>query len=423
MEATQESVEATVKEWSSLSSGYHSGAGSSEASVGEPTALEASLVIDETTLDGDDDSDWGEDEWPVERALPLPKWGCERPELNLVSLDQYEGFLTHVTQHLQYILASHCYDTVSNFIMFSEAYVSSRSEYPALEDFYRDYDPPLLPGRHTCVGLSCLLDTRLSVLEPLYPGLKDSIYKVSCEEEVDNVEWYCTGEAPPLTCEKEHVLLCVRIRVCGRPGVVLLDPGYHVGEPITVMEDGLAPQSGTIRASTAKAQVMRSYHYCFWPGNPSFVAWTVTEERERKPAHQHVSLIHVTRPFLSGIDVAERRNLAYPFKTLVAREPTGRLRCGLYFPLRDCHRSYVTLFHQMDGPPHHVKVPLGYFLGETSQEDYIEAAVEAVAVGTGRTADDLRFTLAAVAHLLSDQDLMLQLVQLNDAIDSISIDN
>lgn len=117
VEATQESVEATVKEWSSLSSGYHSGAGSSEASVGEPTALEASLVIDETTGGGDDDSDWGEDEWPVERALPLPKWGCERPELNLVSLDQYEGFLTHVTQHLQYILASHCYDTVSNFIM------------------------------------------------------------------------------------------------------------------------------------------------------------------------------------------------------------------------------------------------------------------------------------------------------------------
>lgn len=420
MEATQESVKATVKEWSALSSGYHSSVGSSEASLG---TLESSQVVDARSSGEDDDSDWGEDEWPVERALPLPKWGCERPELNLLTLDQYEDFLIHVTQHLQYILSSHCYDTVSNFIMFSEEYVSSRSEYPALEEFYRDYDPPLLPGRHTCVGLSCLLDTRLSALELQYPGLKDSVYKVSCEEEVDNVEWYCTGDAPPVTCEKEHVLLCIRIRVCGRAGVVLLDPGYHIGEPVTVMEDGLAPQSGAIRASTARAQVMRFYRYWFWPDNPSFVAWEVTEERERKPAHQHISLIHVARPFLSGIDVAERRNLAYPFKTLVAREPTGRLRCGLYFPLRDCHRSYVTLFHLVAGLPHHVKVPLDYFLEESSREDYIDAAIEAVAAGTGRTMEDLCFTLTAVARLLSDQNLLLQLAQLNEAIDSISKNN
>ncbi|XP_042208997.1 uncharacterized protein LOC121857165 [Homarus americanus] len=328
-----------------------------------------------------------------------------------------------MTQHLQHIVGSHCYDTVSNFIVFSEEYVSSRRGCAALEDFYRDYDPPLLPGRHTCVGLSCLLDTRLSVLEPHYPGLKDAIYKVSCEEEIDNVEWYCKGDTPPVTCEKEHVLLCIRIRVCSRAGVMLLDPGYHIGEPITVMEDGLAPQSGAIKGSTARAQVERTYHYRFWSSNPSFVAWQVTEQRESQPAHQHISLIHVARPFLSGIDVAERRNLAYPFKSLVAREPSGQLTCGLYFPIRDCHRTSVTFFHQVGGRPNHVKAPLNYFLAETPREDYIEAAITAVAAGTNRSTEDLRFTLATAARLLSDQDLVLQLTRLNDAIDKISKDN
>lgn len=246
---------------------------------------------------------------------------------------------------------------------------------------------------------------------------------MSCEEEVEHVAWYCQGDVPPATCEKEHVLLCVRVRVCGRAGVVLLDPGFHVGEPITVMEDGLEPQSGTVRGSTARTQVVRTYRYRCWPDNPAYVAWEVTEERGMSSPRQHVSLIHVARPFLSGIDVAERRNLAYPFKTLVAREANGRLTCGLYFPVRECRRTCVTFFHQVDGLPHHLKVPLDYFLEEAPREEQVEAAVTAVAGGTSRTSEDLRLTLGAVARLLGDRDLLQQLTQLNDAIDSISKDN
>ncbi|XP_071521419.1 uncharacterized protein [Panulirus ornatus] len=410
------------REWWSLSSGYHSSVATSEVSVGEPGVLDASLTSTDTS-DDEDDSAWGEDEWPANRALPLPKWGCQRPELHLATLEEHQTFLGRVRQHLRHILASHSYDTVSNFVMFGKEYVSSRVQYPSLDDFYREYDPPLLPGRHTCVGLTCLLETSLSGLEPHYPGLKDAIYKVSCEEEVDQVAWYCQGDTPPTTCEKEHVLLCVRVRVCGRVGLVLLDPGFHVGEPITVMEDGQEPQSGAVIGSTARTQVVRTYRYRCWPDNTAYVAWEVTEERETSPPRQHTSLIHVARPFLSGIDVAERRNLAYPFKTLVAREPSGRLTCGLYFPVRECRQTCVTLFHQVAGQPHHLKVPLNYFLEETTREDQIEAAVAAVAEGTSRTPEDLRLTLAAVAHLLRDQDFLQQLTQLNEAIDSISKDN
>lgn len=47
-----------------------------------------------------------------------------------------------------------------------------------MAEFYRDYDPPLLPGRYTCVGLAGDLATRLAVLETQYPGLKDATYQV-----------------------------------------------------------------------------------------------------------------------------------------------------------------------------------------------------------------------------------------------------
>lgn len=64
---------------------------------------------------------------------------------------------------------------------FSKEYVLSQEEYPDLEEFYRDYDPPIIPGRYTCVGLACDLTTRLSALEIHYPGLKDAVYQVKRE--------------------------------------------------------------------------------------------------------------------------------------------------------------------------------------------------------------------------------------------------
>ncbi|XP_063606873.1 uncharacterized protein LOC134781595 [Penaeus indicus] len=399
---SQDIAEASFWAWSSSSSGYQSGVGTSEVSTGDPPASDDSLTADEIgDDDNDDDSDWGEDEWPLDRALPLPEWGCERPELNFENLENYERFLGQVSLHLRHVLSAHSYDTVSNFILFSKEYVLAREEYPDLEEFYRDYDPPILPGRYTCVGLACDLTTRLSALEIHYPGLKDSVYQVSCEEEVDNAEWYCSTEVPPVnTCEKEHVLVCVRIRVSGRAGVLLLDPGYHVGVPITVMEDGQAPQTGAITANTARPEVVRTYRYSYWPDNPAFVSWEVTEEREGKAPHHHISLIHIARPFLSGVDVAERRNLVYPFKTLVGRDQNGRLTCGLYFPLRECSRTTVGAL-----------------------EEKVKAAVSGVARGTGRSAQDIRSSLVAVANLLHDSGLLKQLEDLNEAINDISKDN
>ncbi|XP_063854031.1 LOW QUALITY PROTEIN: uncharacterized protein LOC135096460 [Scylla paramamosain] len=300
----------------------------------------------------------------------------------------------------------------------------------------------MISGRHTCVGLTCLLQTCLAALEDAYPGLKDATYKVGCEEEVDNIEWFCSGSVPPDTCEMEHVLLCIRVRLCGRAGVMLLDPGYHVGEVVTVMEDGRAPTTGFVQGG-ATSGVQRWYRYRAWGGNAAFVTWEVvtrrgggggggcevfsaesedgrtgsekvkagsergggggggdseekqgkintnegtkqggdedkkntaehdqhkqdTREKEKRdkengkgdpepppppPPHQegqteskHTSIIFVGLPFLSPLEVAERRNIAYPIKSLVGRDSTGALTSGLYFPVTHVASAKVTLF-------------------------------------------------------------------------------
>lgn len=44
--------------------------------------------------------------------------------------------------------------------------------------------------------------------------------------------------------EKEHVLLAMKVEIDGRGGVLLCDPGYHVGRVVTVMCDGVYPHTG-----------------------------------------------------------------------------------------------------------------------------------------------------------------------------------
>lgn len=55
---------------------------------------------------------------------------------------------------------------------------------------------------------------------------------------------YIRSDPSILTSEKEHVLVCLKIAIGSRSGVLLLDPGYHIGRVITVMKDQLYPNTG-----------------------------------------------------------------------------------------------------------------------------------------------------------------------------------
>lgn len=46
------------------------------------------------------------------------------------------------------------------------------------------------------------------------------------------------------TSEKEHVVVALNIDLNGRMGVLILDPGYHVANPVVVMKDGNHPHTG-----------------------------------------------------------------------------------------------------------------------------------------------------------------------------------
>ena len=63
-------------------------------------------------------------------------------------------------------------------------------------------------------------------------------------QSIEDVEGYVREEPCQTSVEKEHVLVALRVEVAGRPGVLLLDPGYHVARVVTVMSDGLYPNTG-----------------------------------------------------------------------------------------------------------------------------------------------------------------------------------
>lgn len=65
-------------------------------------------------------------------------------------------------------------------------------------------------------------------------------------QSIEDVDGYVREEPCRTSVEKEHVLVALRVEVAGRPGILLLDPGYHIARAITVMSDSLYPHTGEI---------------------------------------------------------------------------------------------------------------------------------------------------------------------------------
>lgn len=87
----------------------------------------------------------------------------------------------------------------------------------------------------------------LFILDEQFIHFSDHFYLVSCEEGVEAMEYVALFEEIEDVAnilEKEHVLLAARIEVSGRPGVLLCDPGYHIGRVITIMLDQNYPHTG-----------------------------------------------------------------------------------------------------------------------------------------------------------------------------------
>lgn len=178
--------------------------------------------------------------WPPQNPLPLPVWSPARPAVSFPSLGGYEELAGRAEAALQRLLLENNYDTVTNFRTLWQSYRACRSG-ASLATFFRRYRPQLRPRRHTCVGLGLELLKRL----PTAPG---SAFLVSCEESIGDIRDYMAMGAGrewiAPSVEKEHVMVAMHIRVEGRIGLMLCDPGYHVARVVTIMADRCYPHTG-----------------------------------------------------------------------------------------------------------------------------------------------------------------------------------
>ncbi|XP_026280848.2 uncharacterized protein LOC113208174, partial [Frankliniella occidentalis] len=394
--------------------------------------------------------------WPPGHPLPLPQWddpgwgpsptpehpvegragrgpgqvlgtgptGRGRPPVRVANVVDYEDLAARVEHTTQQLLRDHNYNTVGNFLRFYSAYSQRKDR--DVNRLFREYRPPITAAHHTCVGLGLTLVRQLGALGRA--GLRDALHLVSCEEAIENPAAYLSAAPDASTAEKEHVLVSARLDIGGRKGVLLLDPGYHVARVVTVMEDGMYPHTGWFTQSD-EPEVRREYMYTLSPDG-KYVLWTVRETRGERQSVS-VNLVYIERAYLSAVDVTERRNIAYNFRSLLARNTKGQLTAGVYFPLaivtaEDGPACTIFYTEVKEGASlkRRVKIPFRHLLDQT-QELSVEQELALILCSQqlGMHDDQLEQVLTKVASVMADTTFMKQILDINNAIEEMSEEN
>lgn len=143
---------------------------------------------------------------------------------------------------------------------------------------------------------------------------------------------------------------------------MLLDPGYHVARVITVMVDQMYPHTGWFTQSD-EGGCKKEYNYKFCAQDSDYVEWHERENRPGALERMQTALIYVARPYLTAIDVTERRNIVYNFRSLLARDTKGHVVAGIYFPLTlEANNAQLTMFYQTNNGKKRMKLPFSQFL-------------------------------------------------------------
>ncbi|CAN7939215.1 unnamed protein product, partial [Ixodes hexagonus] len=343
--------------------------------------------------------------------LPQPRWEpFGGAPLAFRTTAELESFLGRLEGVVRAELASRRYNTLGNLLHFYAAYKRAP---PGLADFYRGYEAHVVPDGLSCVGLSLHLSRQI---RRNFAGALP--FLVSCEEWIPDVESYCRSDPPDASSVKEHVLVALRVWVQEgyRGGLVLMDPGYHVGFPVAVMEDGRPPHRGHfVQSNTAKSVKEYSYEAM----GSRYVRWRVRETRAGR-TKQWDNVLYVGGAFQSALAYSEKRNLLYDFRTLVARDAAGPC-AGVYCKLDEVNRNPVfTLFYAEGGARAEAKLPFYLFASATQSAPEVEAAAKVAAdcaAQAGMSAGELLKTLRGVADLYEDADFINDLLDLNRTVD------
>ncbi|CAK1555532.1 unnamed protein product [Leptosia nina] len=351
---------------------------------------------------------------PVPRApLPLSRWAQPRKPLSLTPTT-HEELATEAETILRSLLVTDNYDSVNNFLALYDEFNKTRS---SLFDLFHKYSPPIRSKKHTCVGLGIELIRRLRVLDKKFRGFTAAMSLVSCEEAVVDVHDYVTcgpGPESVVTAEKEHVMVAIQVVVDGRPGVMLADPGYHVPRIVTVMSDRAYPHTGWFTQSD-EPLCRKEYEYSFNPQNPSYVEWHERETRGPNVKYQ-TSLVYVARPYLDGVNVTERRNLVYNFRSLLARDQKGHLKAGLYFPVGGKGKDAMfTLFFD-NGEKRKAKYKFSIFSDIDAIPKIIVEEVELCNNLMNYKPGELLRIISKLAKAIADQSFIDQVLEINEEI-------
>lgn len=313
--------------------------------------------------------------WPLGHPLPLPDWGsADEPAKDTLVFEnvwQYEELNGIVETALQRMLEETHYNTVNLFVDFYRSFKRTRRS--DLRSFFQFYDVPINRRHHMCVSLAFEIIARLV---QMFPQLGQYLCVVSCEEQVVDCNDYVQMDeeygmnSADAGVEKEHVMVAMRFAIGERRGVMILDPGYHVGRAVTIMCDQSYPHTGkhthTLSLSmnyvkfvslflssgwfnqSKEPHLQRDYCYSFSQHSEKFVEWKEREIRGDEASFK-TSLIYIAQEYITAVDVTVRRNLVYNFRSLLSRDAKGRVYAGLYFPLvANVQEAHLTLFY--DGP-------------------------------------------------------------------------
>ncbi|XP_076259855.1 uncharacterized protein LOC143196122 [Rhynchophorus ferrugineus] len=333
---------------------------------------------------------------------------------------EFEDLAGEIEMELQNLLEEHNYDTIGNFLELYQTF--KRSKMRSVIEFFYKYTPRITPEHHTCVGLALELRHRLTKLEKAHPNLRKHLYIVSCEESIDSVEKYTalrdSFDNGVSILEKEHCLLCLKFEINGRSGVLLCDPGYHVARVVTVMADKAYPHTGWFIQSEEN-DIKKEYNYSLCGSKDAFVQW---EERTMKNglAENFVGIVYVERPYLTAVDVTERRNLTYTFRSLLSRDQKGHLVAGVYFKVKPKNDEF-TIFYQ-DMGKQRTKMSFSSLTEPEIQEDVlmkINIANDQLRMPKGKLLEQLQ----ACGKLLNDQHYLRETLAIENLINVMSENN
>ncbi|CAH0725494.1 unnamed protein product, partial [Brenthis ino] len=290
-----------------------------------------------------------------------------------------------------------------------------------LKEFFPKYNPTIRAHKHTCVGLGMEVIKRLKVLENDFPGITKSMMLVSCDENIEDLVDYTTSFPGPqgflIETEKDHVMMAIHVRVDGRPGIFLSDLGYHISRVVTVMADRCYPHTGWFTQSD-EPHCRKEYNYQFNIHNINYVEWHERETRGDK-VKERLSLVYVAKAYLSAVAVTEKRNLVWDLRSLLARDPKGRLTAGIYFPVKKKDQQFTMFFDSHNGKQRK-KLKFETFLELQKIPDEVVDEVEQCNDQLHLKDGELLSTLKKLASIMADEDYMSELLEVNDKIVQLS---